>query len=90
MNTRLYPITEEYFKKHIDCGLVEFKDGRVRSPLIRTMIFFVRFYLSCVQEFHGEMYHNNWVLGIQSTLVLIAGALLDGFGRYYKSFRQRN
>ncbi len=34
MNTRLYPITEEYFKKHIDCDLVEFKDGRGRPPLI--------------------------------------------------------
>ncbi len=34
MNTRLYAITEEYFKKHIDCYLVEFKDGRGRPPLI--------------------------------------------------------
>ena len=39
MNTRLYPITEEYFKKHIDCYLVEFKDGRGRPPLIKNYDF---------------------------------------------------
>ncbi len=40
MNNRLYPITEEYFKKHIDCDLVEFKDGRARPPLIKNDDFF--------------------------------------------------
>ncbi len=65
MNTRFYPIAEEYFKKHIDCDLIAFKDGRGRPPLIKNDdFFFLRFYLSCVQEFHGEMYRNNMVLGI--------------------------
>jgi hypothetical protein len=40
MNKRLYPITEDYFKEHIYCHLVEFKDGRGRPALIKDYDFF--------------------------------------------------
>ncbi|MDR2539676.1 MAG: transposase [Chlamydiales bacterium] len=40
MNKRLYPITEDYFKRHLHPYLLACKDGRRRSALISDYIFF--------------------------------------------------
>ena len=44
MNKRLYPISEEYFKRHLHPYLLECKDGRGRPALISDYDFFVLFY----------------------------------------------
>jgi len=40
MNKRFYPISKEYFQKHIHLQLIELKDGRGRPSLISDYDFF--------------------------------------------------